>query len=181
MLSVQWRGFIRVIEDCDQDSQTDNVVFLELCLKEVERGKKGPLNALQTNNFKTKSHTGGIKMKHFIALAIAYCCMASCSYATEFDNTKQNAIDHNIGRLTAQNQSNSKVSLRETTELRKAIMRTKGLSINAQNVKIITDANGFLTLRGPVDSLHERNVIDNLAKRCFGGALKNELQVKTKK
>lgn len=94
------------------------------------------------------------------------------------DNTKKNIRDRNQARLTAEDQSNAGADLDITSNLRKAIIRTKGLSANAQNVKIITK-NGRVTLRGPVNTLNEKNLIGDLAQRiCAGKAISNQLEVK---
>ncbi len=69
------------------------------------------------------------------------------------DNSKKNACDRNKSKATAEDQSNEKGDVEVTTAIRKSIMDTKGLSVNAQNVKIITD-NGTIFLRGPVDIQH---------------------------
>jgi hyperosmotically inducible protein len=57
-------------------------------------------------------------------------------------------------------------------------MATKGLSVDAQNVKIITK-NGVVTLRGPVNDDSEKSLIDGLVKNC--GAVQSytdQLEVK---
>jgi hyperosmotically inducible protein len=96
------------------------------------------------------------------------------------DNTSKNKRDDKSGKPTAQNQSNRKKDVEITTELRKSIMETKGLSVNAQNVKIIT-RKGVVTLRGPVDSESEKNTIDDIVKNCGSVAsFTNQLEVKGK-
>jgi len=94
------------------------------------------------------------------------------------DNTGKNQRDSKLGRPTSQNQSNQKKDVDITRELRRAIMETKGLSIDAQNVKIITQ-KGKVTLRGPVESENEKNLIDDLVKNCGSVAsYVNQLEVK---
>lgn len=96
------------------------------------------------------------------------------------DNTSKNKRDDKTGKPTAQNQSNRKKDVEITTELRKSIMETKGLSVNAQNVKIIT-RKGVVTLRGPVDNESEKNTIDDIVKNCGSVAsFTNQLEVKGK-
>ncbi len=94
------------------------------------------------------------------------------------DNTVNNVRDRNEQNPTAQDQSNRKSSIRTTAKLRRKIMRTAGLSTDAQNVKLI-DENGCVFLRGPVDSEREKTVLDDLARECCGEHFKNELEVKT--
>ncbi|PWT96158.1 MAG: hypothetical protein C5B53_10150 [Candidatus Melainabacteria bacterium] len=91
------------------------------------------------------------------------------------DNTKQNADYRNAP--TAQDQSNEKSQVEQTAEMRRALMKEKGLSVNAQNIKIVSE-QGQVFLRGPVDNSREKQIIDALANHCFGSNYKNELQVK---
>ncbi len=105
-------------------------------------------------------------------------CMAAQVQADDVkaDNTKKNSKAYSDGKPTAQNQSNEKSSVERSAELRKAIMKKKGLSVNAQNVKLI-DENGKMTLRGPVDSAKEKSIIESLAKNCYGRDYVSELEV----
>ena len=53
-----------------------------------------------------------------------------------------------------------------------------GLSVSAQNVKIIT-ANGRVTLRGPVESDDERRIVEELAVAATSaGSVDNQIEVK---
>ncbi len=116
-----------------------------------------------------------------LSLSIAACLnLASIAYAQDADNTKRNSDQYSYGQPTAENQSNNKDSVKRTARLRRAIMREKGLSTNAQNVKII-DEHGFITLRGPVNDAREKGVIDDLARRCCRNGYRNEIEVKTEK
>jgi hyperosmotically inducible protein len=72
--------------------------------------------------------------------------------------------------LTPLNQGASTGDIQETTSIRKAIMATKGLSIDAQNIKIIT-ANGLLTLRGLVDSIDEHKQVCQVVEGVIGKAV----------
>lgn len=103
------------------------------------------------------------------------------SYANDLqqvDNTARNVRDRSGYNPTAQNQSNEKPFVKTTAKLRREIMRTKGLSVDARNVKII-DENGCVTLRGPVENEQEKSTINDLAHKCCGDNVKNELDVKT--
>jgi osmotically-inducible protein OsmY len=117
-----------------------------------------------------------------VAALVAVNCMAPQVQAKGYnaDNTKKNSKVVNGDKPTAQNQSNDKSSVDRTAELRKAIMKKKGLSSNAQNVKLI-DENGKMTLRGPVNSAKEKDIIDSLAKNCYGKNYVNEIEVVTPK
>jgi osmotically-inducible protein OsmY len=66
--------------------------------------------------------------------------------------------------LTPMDQGNNKADLATTADIRKEIIATKTMSVNAQNVKIITNA-GKVTLRGPVNSADEKRLIGEIAGR----------------
>jgi hyperosmotically inducible periplasmic protein len=121
-----------------------------------------------------------MKYVYLVLLSAIAFNFAPCSYAsdTQVDNTAVNVRDRNGYNPTAQDQSNQKPFVKTTARLRREIMRTKGLSVNAQNVKII-DENGYVTLRGPVDTEKEKSTISNLAIKCCGQNVKDELEVKT--
>ena len=94
------------------------------------------------------------------------------------NNSSKNVRDEKLGKATAQNQSLQKKDVEITRELRKAIMATKGMSIDGQNVKIIT-RKGVVVLRGPVASESEKNVIGDLAKNCSSVvSFTNQLEIK---
>ena len=93
------------------------------------------------------------------------------------DNTGVNKTEKNF---TAEQQSNDPKDVKITSELRRAIMDKKGLSVNAQNVKIIANG-GKLTLRGPVDSANEKATIDELANSVSGvSSVDDQLELKNK-
>jgi osmotically-inducible protein OsmY len=104
--------------------------------------------------------------------------MAVADQTTDVDNTKQNR-DYGSAP-TAQNQSNKKTDVKQVAALRRALMKHKGLSTNAQNIKIVSE-KGNVFLRGPVNSLTEKQIIDNLAAQTFGGGVTDELEVKESK
>lgn len=94
------------------------------------------------------------------------------------NNSSKNARDEKLGKATAQNQSPQKKDVEITRELRKAIMATSGMSVDGQNVKIIT-RKGIVTLRGPVSSESEKNVIGDLVKNCSSVvSFTNQLEIK---
>lgn len=95
------------------------------------------------------------------------------------DNTAQNKGDNvNSSTKTAMDQSNSSEDIDTTAEIRRAITSDDNMSVNAQNVKIITD-KGKVTLRGPVDSAAEKSAIGEIADRVATAAnVENQLEVK---
>jgi hyperosmotically inducible periplasmic protein len=94
------------------------------------------------------------------------------------DNTRANRRDRDGMNLTPMDQSNAKSDLEITARIRKAIMADDTLSVNAQNVKIIT-RDRIITLRGPVKNLSEKNTIGQIAARESGAGLRvdNKLEI----
>ena len=93
------------------------------------------------------------------------------------DNTARNARDRQDDSLTASSQSESEHDLKITTRLRQAVMRDKGLTLTAKNVKIIT-INGRVTLRGPVRNAGEKIAIKRKAEQIAGkGNVDDQLEV----
>ena len=80
------------------------------------------------------------------------------------DNTARNARDRDGKNLTPGDQSNSKSDTEITAAIRREIRAGKDMSINAQNVKIITQS-GKVTLRGPVNTEDEKRLIAESAGR----------------
>ena len=88
-------------------------------------------------------------------------------------------MDRNPGAMTAGEQSNSKADIALTSKIRRAVTKDHALSMAAHNVKIIS-INGVVTLRGPVDTEHEKTVIGEKAEAIAGAdKVENQLQVKS--
>jgi len=83
---------------------------------------------------------------------------------SEPDNTARNIRDRDAKTLTPLDQGNSKSDTETTAQIRKEILRLEDISVNAQNVKIITN-DGHVTLRGPVNSTDEKRLIGEIAAR----------------
>lgn len=81
------------------------------------------------------------------------------------DNSERNVRDREGDKPTAIDQGNSKSDIDITAQIRKDIMDQENLSINAQNVKIIT-TDGRVTLRGPVKTAEEKRLIAGFATRA---------------
>lgn len=98
--------------------------------------------------------------------------------AEEVDNTARNRRDKDGNALTAGDQGNSPGDIAITANIRKAVLARDGLSVNAQNVKIIT-LNGRVTLRGPVNSEEEKTIIGDIASGVVQvSEIDNQLEVK---
>lgn len=89
------------------------------------------------------------------------------------DNTARNAENSTLAQ-TPLGQSESGTDLQISAAIRKAILDDKSLSVNAQNIKIIT-ANGAVTLRGPVKSEEEKRNIESKAKQVPGVTMVDNL------
>jgi sporulation protein YlmC with PRC-barrel domain len=95
----------------------------------------------------------------------------------EVDNTRINVRDRQDQTLTPLNQGNSKADVATTAQIRKEIIAGKTMSVNAQNVKIIT-IDGQVTLRGPVNTAEEKRLIGGIADRStHSGDVDNQLEV----
>lgn len=94
------------------------------------------------------------------------------------DNTGRNERDRDGGTVTPPNQSESAADVKITADVRSAITSDSAMSVNARNVKIITQ-NGVVTLRGPVETQAEKDAIDAKAKAVAGvSRVDNQLEVK---
>jgi len=97
--------------------------------------------------------------------------------AVDRDNTAVNERDRNSTAKTPIDQNENKADVAITADIRKRVVDTK-MSVNAQNVKIITQ-NGKVTLRGPVDSDEEKKQIEDIAREVAGGDnVDSQLEVK---
>jgi sporulation protein YlmC with PRC-barrel domain len=95
----------------------------------------------------------------------------------EPNNTARNVRDRDSNTLTPLDQGNSQADIDTTAQIRKEIIVTDGMSINAQNVKIVT-MNGHVTLRGPVNSEYEKHQIGDIADRIAQSSnVDNQLEV----
>lgn len=94
------------------------------------------------------------------------------------NNTKMNERDRSDKNVTPIDQiKGSKNDVKVTQLVRKELMKHDKLSVDAQNVKIIT-LNGVVTLRGPVKSEEEKQTVSACAKGIAGAAnVKDELEV----
>ena len=99
---------------------------------------------------------------------------------SEPDNTAVNQRDRDPGAKTPLNQKENQQDITLTADIRKQIVAHQDMSVNARNVKIIT-ADGKVTLRGPVDSTSERDVIEKIARDVAGkDNVDNQLEVAAK-
>lgn len=91
------------------------------------------------------------------------------------DNSGQNAADTPGTTMTPFDQGTSQTDMTITQTIRKELTGDSSLSINAQNLKVIT-ANGVVVLRGPVASQTESDaVLDHVRK--VNGIVKVDNQI----
>ena len=96
--------------------------------------------------------------------------------STPKDNTGINERDRSATVKTPIDQNENQKDIDLTANIRKRVVDTK-LSVNAQNVKIITQA-GKVTLRGPVKSDAEKKQIEQIASDLAGvGNVDSQLEI----
>ena len=94
------------------------------------------------------------------------------------ENTEINVRDKDNTTLTPEDQKETKKDIKITAHIRKAVVKDKSLSIDAQNAKIIT-RSGVVTLRGPVASEAESKTLQKIAKKTRGVVkVDNQLEIK---
>lgn len=91
---------------------------------------------------------------------------------TKFCN-KVKAFDEKVSRTAFPKRTSDEKSL---ATIRKAIMKTKGLSSEAQNVKLSFE-NGILVLDGPVKTEKEKEELVNIAKSAGASQVSCKLSV----
>ena len=96
--------------------------------------------------------------------------------AVKRDNTEVNVRDRTDAVKTPIDQNENQADIDITAGIRQRVVDTK-MSVNAQNVKIITQ-DGKVTLRGPVASQEEKAQIEKLAHDIAGASnVVSELEV----
>lgn len=94
------------------------------------------------------------------------------------DNTKANERVRNQNEATAEQQKENPDDRAITQQIRQSLRDDKSLSTYAQNVKIITQ-NGQVTLKGPVRSEAEKQMIEKKATEVAGkNRVTSELNIK---
>jgi len=97
------------------------------------------------------------------------------------DNTRVNRRDREQSEPTADQGKNSARDRELMRKIRRSIMDDESLSTYARNVKVIA-RSGHVTLKGPVHSQDEKQIIERKALEIAGaGNVTNSLSVKTRK
>ena len=110
----------------------------------------------------------------FVMVAILALSVAACGGSgsntpatNDADNTARNAGDNTATAKTPLEQSENADDLEISANIRKVIVADDSLSLNAHNVKIVTNA-GAVTLRGPVKSAQEKTAVEMKAQQVTG-------------
>ena len=83
------------------------------------------------------------------------------------DDTGLNQRDRAPGAVTPMDQGSNDRDLEVTRQIRQGITSDDSLSVEARNVKVITDG-GVVVLRGPVESAQEKAAVVAIATRTPG-------------
>lgn len=115
-------------------------------------------------------------MVMFILVALLGNIQGVC-LAQPAENTKINKQDSSPKELTADQQGQSEEDTEVTRKIRQAVVNNESLSINAQNVKVIT-IDRVDTLKGPVESVEEKKAIEEKAAQIAAKEnVRNELDI----
>jgi osmotically-inducible protein OsmY len=102
--------------------------------------------------------------------------MAREPMPAEADNTGRNVRDRDTNAVTPLDQSNSPDDIALTQKIRSGITADGAMSVQARNVKVIS-RDGFVTLRGPVETQQEKASIEALAKTAGATRVDNQLEI----
>jgi osmotically-inducible protein OsmY len=110
-------------------------------------------------------------MKRLVALGLctvlAGALPAFAAEPKDADNTGRNVRDRDDQTKTPMDQGATEGDRTITAEIRKQITDNDGLSMNAKNVKVITQ-DGVVTLRGPVKNAQEKTTVAGIARKAAG-------------
>jgi hyperosmotically inducible periplasmic protein len=94
------------------------------------------------------------------------------------ENTEINVRDKDNTTLTPEDQKETEGDIKITAAIRQVVVKNESLSVNAQNIKIIT-RNGVVTLRGPIESEPENMKLQDIARQMPGVMqVNNQLEIK---
>jgi len=144
-------------------------------LEQSEAWAKGASHS----NLKSQVQQSTATLKAHLATAGQLGTKPAPQGSKDASNTAVNQRDRTSSKLTPLDQGNSKSDIQITAQIRKAIIGTEKMSVNAQNVKVIT-LNGQVTLRGPVNNADEKREIGEIAARAVhAGKVDNQIDVNT--
>ncbi len=103
----------------------------------------------------------------------------STAATSKADSTAHNSSNLPANALIPLSQGDSVADQNRTAQIRKEVLAGKGMSINSRSVQIAT-VNGRVTLRGPVDTAEEKNLIRAIADRIAQSEnVDNQIEVKS--
>jgi osmotically-inducible protein OsmY len=105
-----------------------------------------------------------------------YAARDSAAMPAQVDNTGRNVRDRDESAVTPTDQSNSEQDIDLTQRIRSGITSVEQMSVQARNVKVIS-RDGFVTLRGPVESEQEKATIELLARNAGAAQVDNQLEI----
>ena len=121
-------------------------------------------------------------MKRLTILVLAVLTLSGCqdsasdSTNADRDNTGVNVRDRDADEKTPIDQNENQADIDLTAKIRERVVATE-MSVNAQNVKIITQG-GKVTLRGPVATAEEKKRIEDIAQEvASAGNVDSQLEV----
>lgn len=131
----------------------------------------------------TATNESGSGSRTPVLLALGFAAILTLvpasGHAVDPENTGINERDRNGGTVTVFDQGTSEADRQITASIRKSVVDDDSLSMNAHNVKIITNG-GVVVLRGPVDSAAEKTAVETKAKSIPGVArVTSQLEVDT--
>ena len=96
------------------------------------------------------------------------------------DATEADRAERDRAAVNADDQGESEADLGITQQVRQAMMKQDGLSMEAKNVQVITK-NGVVTLRGDVKNASEKALLSELAQGAPGVVrIDNQLAINPK-
>jgi hyperosmotically inducible protein len=123
------------------------------------------------------SHASLSQIARAVTIGAMVFAAATVALGQAPDNTKVNTRDREPGAITADQQKNNLPDRQASQKIRRSLMRDKGLSTYAHNVKIVA-VDGQVTLKGPVRSDAEKEAVEAKAVEVMGpGHVVNELTV----
>ena len=118
------------------------------------------------SNLLGESNMRNLAVVALLAMSIGGCSRPAASTVVDRDDTAVNTRDSDGAAKTPIDQNENQSDIDITANIRKQVVDTE-MSVNAQNVKIITQ-DGKVTLRGPVKSPEEKQKIEAIASSVAG-------------
>src|ERR1700733_14774551 len=113
-------------------------------------------------------HSGVSRLRPYAGIALALTLLVPCaSFGQDQQTTPDNSVNNKAHSETAAQQSTAPPALIFTKKIRQEVIADKSLSTYGHNVKIIAQ-HGMVTLKGPVHSEEEKEIIASKAAAVAG-------------